>query len=171
MIARLGLLVTLAVVTQTMSIPAGRAIAVVIQNDIGSRHSRDGDRFAVKTVDDFYYHGHLILPRGSAGYGFVTHVKGARRFHRSGEFAFTVTRLLTPSLRNLWVTTVTPTAGAQTQTERNRSFVPFMRRGNDVLIKSGTVFNVSTLRNYMIPVAPRRAQPSSIDTALLTQHR
>lgn len=171
MIVHAGLMMILAVSTHMMSIPAGRTIAVVIQNDIGSRHSRDGDRFAVKTVQDFYYRRHLILPRGSAGYGFVTHVKGARRFHGMGQLSFIVTRLITPSHRNLWVTSTTPTADAPTVAERNGSLVPFAKRGNDVLIKTGTVFHVSTLRNYMIPFATRRSRPTAVDTALLTQHR
>lgn len=163
----------------TISIPSGELISVAIQSDIGSRISQEGDTFAVVTVEDYYYKGHLILPKGSAGYGVITHLKRAGSFHAGGELKFTVKRLVTPEHTDLLVETNGATADADKTTEHNGNAFGqyllwgvgmFAKRGNDILIKNGTTFHVATLENDGVPIASDGAQPSAVDATLLTKH-
>lgn len=163
-----------------ISIPSGELISVAIQSDIGSRISQEGDTFAVVTVEDYYYKGHLVLPKGSAGYGVITHLKRAGSFHAGGELNFTVKRLVTPSHTDLLVETNGATADADKTTEHNGNAFGqyllwgvgmFAKRGNDILIKSGTTFHVATLQNENAPIAADGSQPSAIDATLVTKHQ
>lgn len=158
----------------TISIPSGDLISVAILGDIGSRISQEGDTFAVETVEDYYYKGHLILPKGSPGYGVITHLKRAGSFHAGGELNFTVKRLVTPSKSDLLVETNGATADADKVTEHNGNAFGqyllwgigmFAKRGNDILIKKGTTFHVSTLQNEDVPIAADNAQPAVLDPA------
>lgn len=166
-------------VVATVSIPSGELISVAIQSDIGSRISQEGDTFAVITVEDYYYKGHLVLPKGSAGYGVISHLKRAGSFHAGGELNFTVKRLVTPSHTDVLVETNGATADADKTTEHNGNAFGqyllwgvgmFAKRGNDILVKNGTTFHVSTLQNDGVPVAADGAQPSAIDPTLVTKH-
>lgn len=157
-----------------ISVPSGELISVAILNDIGSRISQEGDAFAVQTVQDYYYKGQLILPKGSPGYGVITHLKRAGSFHSGGELNFTVKRLVTPSKTDVLVETNGATADADKTTEHNGNAFGqyllwgvgmFAKRGNDILIKKGTTFHVSTLENANVPIAPGNAVPAALDPA------
>lgn len=154
------------------SIPSGDLISVAILSDIGSRISQEGDTFGVITTEDYYYKGSLILPKGSPGYGVITHLKHAGNFHAGGELNFTVKRLVTPARTDLLVETNGATADADKQTEHNGNAFGqyllwgvgmFAQRGNDILIKKGTVFHVSTLQNENVPIAQANAMPAQLD--------
>ncbi len=155
-----------------ISVPSGELISVAILNDIGSRISQEGDAFPVITTEDYYYKGYLILPKGSPGYGVITHLKRAGSFHAGGELNFTVKRLVTPARTDLLVETNGATADADKQTERNGNAFGqyllwgvglFAQRGNDILIKKGATFHVSTLENATVPISQVNALPAQLD--------
>ena len=155
-----------------LSVPSGELISVAILSDIGSRTSQEGDTFGVITTEDYYYKGYLILPKGSPGYGVITHLKRAGSFHSGGELNFTVKRLVTPLRTDLLVETNGATADADKQTEKNGNTFGqyllwgvgmFAQRGNDILIKKGTTFHVSTLENSTVPIAQTNALPAQMD--------
>ncbi len=159
-----------------VAVPLGDLIVVALQQDIGSRISREGDTFAVTTLDDYAVRGNLVLPKGSPGYGVITHLKGAERFHAGGELTFTVTRLIAPDGTPVNVTTNGATADADKATEKNGNALAqalicrvcvFAKRGNDILIKSGSKFHVTTSQNGSVPVLAAGQAPAQIDAALI----
>lgn len=165
--------------TDVAEVPSGELISVMIQSDVGSRISQEGDAFAVLTTSDYYYKGKLLLPKGSPGYGVITHLKRAGSFHAGGELNITVKRLVTPSGSDLLVETNGATADADKQTEQNGNAFGqyllwgvgmFAKRGNDILIKKGTVFHVSTQANKAVPVVADSVQPARLDETLVTVH-
>ncbi|HKU68408.1 MAG TPA: hypothetical protein VJP85_11585 [Candidatus Baltobacteraceae bacterium] len=164
----------------TIEIPSGEQISVAILQDIGSRISQEGDNFAVQTTEDFYYQGKLILPKGSPGYGKITHLKRAGHWHAGGELNFTVSRLIDPQGRDIAVSTTGPTADANKDTEHNGNEVGqyllfggiglFSHRGNDMLIKKGAQFHVYTVDTPNVPVVSPGATPVPVDDNLVTTH-
>lgn len=161
----------------TISIPSGNLISVEILSDIGSRISQEGDTFAVVTAEDYYYNGQLILPKNSPGYGIITHLKRAGGFHAGGELTFTVKRLVTPSRTDLLVETNGATADVDKTTEQNGNAFGqyllwgigmFAKRGNDILIKKGSTFHVSTLDNPSVPVSRIGSAPAVLDPTQAT---
>ncbi|HTV74017.1 MAG TPA: hypothetical protein VME66_09960 [Candidatus Acidoferrales bacterium] len=165
----------------TTMVPADDLISVQLQEEIGSRTSVEGDTFAVLTVEDYYARGKLVLPKGSPGYGVVTHVKRAGLFHSGGEFAFEVRRLIAPDGTEIMVDTNGATADADAQSEKNGNefgaYIVFGvggllgRRGNDLQIKRGTLFHVSTEQQRDVPVVPWGTQPAKLDDFLVTPQR
>lgn len=164
----------------SIEVPSGQEISVAIQQDIGSRISQEGDNFAVLTTEDFYYQGKLILPKGSPGYGKITHIKRAGMWHAGGELNFTITRLVNPQGHDLQVSTTGPTADANKDSEHNGNEFGqylmfgglgiFTHRGNDILIKSGAQFHVYTVDTPNVPVVDVSATPAPIDPNLITKH-
>jgi hypothetical protein len=161
----------------SISIPSGELISVVILSDIGSRISQEGDTFAVMTAQDYYYKGQLILPKGSPGYGVITHLKRAGSFHAGGELNFTVKRLVTPDKTDVLVETNGATADADKSTEQNGNAFGqyllwgigmFAKRGNDILIKKSTTFHVATLENANVPIAKPDSAPAPLDPVQVT---
>ena len=166
----------------TVAIPAGDSIPVALEEDIGSRNSREGDRFAVVTTADYAVDGRVVLPKGSPGYGTITHIRGARRFHSGGEMTFTLDRLIAPGGGTVAVSTTGGTADADKATEKNGNLagqialsavlckVCFLaKKGNDMLIKSGTVFHVLTIAQTGVGLPAPGATPPAIDPALVTR--
>jgi hypothetical protein len=140
--------------TPLVRVASGDLISVqLIGGDIGSRISNEGDTFAVITTEDYYFRGSLILPKGSPGYGVITHLKRAGMWHSGGELTFTVKRLIAPDGSSLDVETNGATADADKNSEKNGNEVGqyllfglagvFTHRGNDILIKDGTMFHGS----------------------------
>jgi hypothetical protein len=159
-----------------IAIPSGDLVSVAIQQDVGSRISSEGDTFAVLTLTDYYVHGSLVLPKGSPGYGVITHIKRAGSFHAGGEMTFTVKRLVAPDGTEINVETNGATADADKSTEKNGSEVGqylmwgvgmFAKRGNDMLVKKGATFHVSTLQAKDVPVIAFGAAPAQINPALV----
>ena len=159
-----------------VAIPSGELIAVAVQQDIGSRISSEGDTFAVLTVQDYYVRGGYVLPKGSPGYGLITHVKRAGSFHAGGELTFTVKRLIAPDGTEINVETNGATSDADKQTEKNGNEFGqyllwgvgmFAKRGNDMLVKRGTTFHVSTLQVRDVPVVPYGTAPAPLNEALI----
>jgi hypothetical protein len=165
----------------TTTVPADDLISVQLQEEVGSRTSVEGDTFAVLTVEDYYARGRLVLPKGSPGYGIVTHVKRAGLFHSGGEFSFEVRRLIAPDGSEIRVDTNGATADADRASEKNgNEFGAYLifgvggllgRRGNDLQIKRGTLFHVSTEQQRDVPVVPWGTQPAKLDDFLVTPQR
>lgn len=163
-----------------VEIPSGQEISVAVLQDIGSRISQEGDNFGVQTTEDYYYQGKLILPKGSPGYGKITHLKRAGSWHAGGELNFTVVRLIDPAGHDLQVSTTGPTADANKDTEHNGNEFGqyllfgglgiFTHRGNDILIKKGTQFHVYTVDTPNVPVVSANATPAPLDDNLITKH-
>jgi hypothetical protein len=159
-----------------VDIPAGDLVSVAIQQDVGSRISSEGDTFAVLTVSDYYVHGNLVLPKGSPGYGVITHIKRAGSFHAGGEMTFTVKRLIAPDGSEITVETNGATSDADKATEKNGSEIGqylmwgvgmFAKRGNDMLVKKGATFHVSTLQSKDAPVTALGTAPAQLNPALV----
>jgi hypothetical protein len=159
-----------------IDIPAGDLVSVAIQQDVGSRISSEGDTFAVMTVSDYYVRGNLVLPKGSPGYGVITHIKRAGSFHAGGEMTFTVKRLIAPDGSEINVETNGATSDADKATEKNGSEVGqylmwgvgmFAKRGNDMLVKKGTTFHVSTLQSKDAPVTALGTVPAQLNASLV----
>ncbi len=159
-----------------VTVPSGDIVSVQLQQDIGSRISSEGDAFAVVTVADYYVRGSLVLPKGSPGYGIVTHVKRAGSFHAGGEMTFTVKRLIAPDGTEITVETNGATADADKETEKNGNELGqyllwgvgvFAKRGNDILVKKGATFHVSTQQNRDVPVVPYGIAPAALNPALV----
>ncbi|HEY4442227.1 MAG TPA: hypothetical protein VGN14_17335 [Candidatus Elarobacter sp.] len=168
-----------ATAAETVLVPSGDLISVAIQSDIGSRTSNDGDAFAVVTTADYYVAGKLVLPKGSPGYGTITHVKRAGSFHAGGELTFTVKRFIMPGGLELVSETNGATSDADKQTEQNGNALGqyllwgvgvFAKRGNDILIKKGAGFHVATVQAREVPTVAVGTPPAKLDDALVT-HR
>ena len=147
-----------------------------MQQDIGSRISSEGDTFGVLTIEDYYVRGSLVLPKGSPGYGVITHVKRAGHFHAGGELTFTVKRLIAPDGSEINVETNGSTSDADKQTEQNgNTFGQYMlwgvgmfaKRGNDMLVKKGAAFHVSTLQAKDVPVIAFGTVPTALNPSLI----
>lgn len=161
---------------QTVDVPAGDEIGVVLLGNIGSRISNEGDAFAVETVSDYYWQGHLILPKGTPGYGIVTHVKRAGLFHAGGELSIAVRRLVAPDGHEFTVEIRGATGDANRDVEVNgNSFGQYLlwglaglltKRGNDILLKKGAELHVVTLENPAAAIVPIGAKPAALDTAM-----
>ena len=104
---------------QTVAVPMGDIVSVQLHGDIGSRISNEGDTFVVTTIEDYYVRGSLVLPKGTPGYGEITHVKRAGMWHSGGELTFTVKRLVAPDGTTVAVETNGATADADKQSEKN----------------------------------------------------
>lgn len=164
----------------TIDIPSGQEISVIMLGDIGSRISQQGDSFAVQTTEDFYVDGKLVAPKGSPGYGQITHLKRAGSWHAGGELNFVVKRIVTPSGKDLAVDTTGPTADANKDTEHNGNefgqyllfggLGVFSHRGNDILIKKGTQFHVYTVSTQSMPAVNEGTAPAALDQTLITPH-
>jgi hypothetical protein len=162
----------------TVDVASGDEIGVVLLENIGSRISNEGDTFAVETVSDYYYQGKFILPKGTPGYGIVTHVKRAGLFHAGGELSIAVKRLVEPDGKDFSVEVQGATGDANKDTEVNgNSFGQYLmwgfaglftKKGNDILLKKGAQFHVVTLENSTAQVVPYGTKPETLDTALVT---
>jgi len=158
----------------------GDLISVQLHGDIGSRISSEGDTFAVTTVEDYYVKGELVLPKGSPGYGEITHLKRAGSWHSGGEITFTVKRLVAPDGTTLATETNGATADADKHTEKNGNevgqyllfgvFGIFSHRGNDILIKDGTLFHVAVTDSKPMPVIQYGTTPAEVNWTLVTVH-
>lgn len=165
---------------QMVDIPSGKELSVMMLEDIGSRISQEGDSFAVQTTEDFYVDGKLVAPKGSPGYGQITHLKRAGSWHAGGELNFVVKRIVTPEGKDLVVDTTGPTADANKDTEHNGNefgqylmfggLGVFSHRGNDILIKKGTQFHVFTVSTQTLPAISEGTPPAALDQSLITPH-
>jgi hypothetical protein len=165
--------------TPLVRVASGDLISVqLIGGDIGSRISNEGDTFAVITTEDYYFRGSLILPKGSPGYGVITHLKRAGMWHSGGELTFTVKRLIAPDGSSLDVETNGATADADKNSEKNGNEVGqyllfglagvFTHRGNDILIKDGTMFHVEVSTTAEMPAIAYGTKPEALNWNLVT---
>jgi hypothetical protein len=162
----------------TIDVPSGDQIEVRLLSNIGSRISNEGDTFAVETVSDYYSQGRLILPKGTPGYGTVTHVKRAGLFHSGGELSIAVNRLVAPNGHDFHVEVQGATGDANKDTEVNGSSFGqyilwgfaglFTKKGNDILLKKGAQFHVVTVENASASVIPYGTNPAPVDMSLVT---
>jgi hypothetical protein len=157
---------------------AGDQITVRLLSAIGSRISNEGDTFAIETTSDYYSEGKLVLPKGTPGYGTVTHVKRAGMFHSGGELSIAVKRLVAPNGKDFAVEVQGRTGGANKDVEVNGSSFGqylmwgfaglFTKKGNDILVKKGAEFHLVTLSNSGVRVIPYGTQPARVDMGLVT---
>ena len=164
---------------QTVTVPSGDLISVMVLNDIGSRNSVEGDPIAVRTIEDYYVRGRLVLPKGSPGYGVVTHVSRSGMFHRGGEFAFEIRRLVTPDGTDIHVDMLSSTGDAARTYEHNGngfgSYALFgvggivAARGNDILVSRGALLHVVTESAQGISVVRYGTHPAQLDDVLVSQ--
>jgi hypothetical protein len=132
----------------------------------------------LRTTEDYYYHGNLILPKDSPGYGVITHLKRAGMWHSGGELSFTVKRIVSPDGSTLDVETNGATADADKNSEKNGNEVGqyllfglagvFTHRGNDILIKDGAMFHVAVSGTSEMPVIMYGTKPAAMDWNLVT---
>ena len=165
---------------KTINVPSGQLISVMVMKDIGSRNSVQGDPVPVKTIEDFYVRGHLVLPKGSPGYGVVTQVGRSGMFHRGGEFAFEIRRLVAPDGTDIHVDMMSATGDAWRQTEHNGNGFGayalfglgsiFAKRGDDILIPQGALLHVITESERAVTIVPYGTSPASFDDVLVSQH-
>ncbi len=150
----------------------------LIGGDMGSRISNEGDTFAVVTTEDYYFKGQFLLPKGTPGYGEITHIKRAGMWHAGGELRFTVKRLVAPDGTTISVETNGATADADKASEKNGNEFGqyllfgglgiFTHRGNDILIKDGAMFHVAISQSTDVPVATYGIRPARLDWNLVT---
>lgn len=166
---------------RTIDIPSGQLVSVQLLSDIGSRNSNEGDTFAVVTVEDLYVRGHLVLPKGSPGYGEIVSIKRSGMFHSGGEFRFQIKRLVAPDGTDIHVDMIGATGDAARQTEHNGNGFGryllfgvsglFGARGNDELLKKGTLFHVVTENTRDLPILAFGTRPAELDIALVSQQQ
>ncbi len=159
-------------------VQSGDLISVRLLSDVGSRISNEGDTFGVVTIEDYYAKGRLVLPKGSPGYGVITHLKHAGSWHSGGELSFTVKRLVAPDGTTVNTETNGATADADKAAEKNGNevgqyllfgwFGVFSHRGNDILVRSGTLFHVAASDSRAVPAVRYGTQPAALNDTLLT---
>jgi hypothetical protein len=162
-----------------IDVPSGQLVSVQLLSDIGSRISNEGDTFAVVTVEDLYVRGHLVLPKGSPGYGEVTGIKRSGMFHSGGQFRFELKRLVAPDGTDIHVDMIGATSDAARQTEHNGNSIGryllfgvgglFGARGNDEIVKKGALFHVVTENTRDVTVVSEGTRPAELDSALISQ--
>jgi hypothetical protein len=162
----------------TVDVTAGDEISVRLLEPIGSRISNEGDTFAVETTSDYYFQGKLVLPKGSPGYGVITHIKRAGLFHAGGELSIAVKRLVAPDGKSFLVDVQGATGDANKDTEVNGSSFGqylmwgvaglFTKKGNDILLKKGAEFHIVTQDNSGMQVIPYGTNPAPVDLGLVT---
>ena len=154
-----------------IDVHAGDAITVVLLSNLETRTAREGDTFAVQTVADYANGGNLILPKGSPGYGVITHIKHAGTFRTDAELGFTVMRLVTPAGNDVFVQTSSPAADTVKIAVPNapKSMLQ-IKMGNDILIRQGSVFHVATRENIAVPLTTAGTPPAKVDPTLITVH-
>jgi len=160
-----------------VDVPSGDQIEVRLLQNIGSRISNEGDTFAVVTTTDYYSQGKFILPKGTPGYGLITHIKRAGMWHSGGELSIAVKRLVLPNGKDFPVEVQGATGDANKDTEVNGSSFGqyllwgfaglFTHKGNDILLKKGAQFHVVTMESQA-PVVPYGTNPAPVDQSLIT---
>ncbi|HEV3154210.1 MAG TPA: hypothetical protein VGZ02_10435 [Candidatus Baltobacteraceae bacterium] len=165
---------------QHVNVPSGDLISVMLLNDVGSRNSVEGDPIAVKTIEDYYVRGRLVLPKGSPGYGVVSHVSRSGMFHRGGEFAFEIRRLVAPDGTDIHVDMLSSTGDAARSYEHNGNGFGayalfglggiFAHRGNDILVSRGALLHVVTESTPDVQVLRYGTHPADLDDVLVSQH-
>jgi hypothetical protein len=164
---------------RTIDVPSGQLVSVQLLSDLGSRTSNEGDSFAVVTVEDIYVRGHLVLPKGSPGYGQVLSIKRSGMFHSGGELRFAIERLVAPDGTDIRVDMIGAAGDAARETEHNGNSVGryllfgvgglFAARGNDQLVKKGALLHVVTENTRDVRVVREGTRPADLDTALVSQ--
>ncbi len=71
-------------VPDTVTIPAGTAIAVRLQNAVSSVSARPGDEFAAVVDEPIMIDGRTVVPRGANVTGRVVAARSSGRLHNSG---------------------------------------------------------------------------------------
>jgi hypothetical protein len=164
---------------RVIDVPSGELVSVQLLSDIGSRISNEGDTFAVVTIEDLYVRGHLVLPKGSPGYGEITGIKRSGMFHSGGEFRFQIRRLVAPDGTDIHVDMIGATGDAARQTEHNGNgfgrwalfgvYGLFAARGNDMLVKKGALLHVVTENTRDVSIVSFGTRPAELDGALVSQ--
>jgi hypothetical protein len=165
---------------KTTSVPSGQLVSVMLMKDIGSRNSVEGDPVPVKTIEDLYVRGNLVLPKGSPGYGVITHVGRSGMFHRGGEFAFEIRRLVAPDGTDIHVDMMAGTGDAYRTYEHNGNGFGayalfglggiFAHRGDDILVSRGALLHVITESERDVQIVKYGTHPAEFDDVLVSQH-
>lgn len=82
--AKKGILSAHSLVPDEVTVPAGTAISVRLQNAVSSASNRSGDVFSAVLDDPIVVNGKTVAPRGAAVTGRVVAARSSGRMHNSG---------------------------------------------------------------------------------------
>ncbi|MCD6363272.1 MAG: hypothetical protein J7M13_04655 [Synergistetes bacterium] len=68
-----------------VELPKEQLVKVTLLTPLDSRKNKPGDLVRIKVISDLIYHGVLVIPRGSIGYGKVVKVERAGSFGKAGK--------------------------------------------------------------------------------------
>jgi hypothetical protein len=88
-----GVFSTHELVPDQVTVPAGAAISVRLQNAISSASNRPGDEFAAVLDEPIVIDGRTVAPRGAAIRGRVVAARSSGRLHNSGYLRLTLISL------------------------------------------------------------------------------
>jgi hypothetical protein len=71
-------------VPEEVTVPAGTAVSIRLQNAISSASNRPGDEFAAVLDEPIVVNGNTVAPRGAAVQGRVVAARSSGRLHNSG---------------------------------------------------------------------------------------
>jgi hypothetical protein len=71
-------------VPEDVTVPAGTAVSIRLQNAISSASNREGDEFAAVLDEPIVVNGNTVAPRGAAVRGRVLAARSSGRLHKSG---------------------------------------------------------------------------------------
>ncbi len=71
-------------VPEEVTVPAGTAVSIRLQNEISSASNRPGDKFAAVLDEPIKVDGKTVAPRGAAVQGRVVAARSSGRLHNSG---------------------------------------------------------------------------------------
>lgn len=80
---------------QMVDLPAGTAIRIRLDEDLGSKISQAGDSFSGAVADDILVNGQVIVPRGARADGTVIDAKPLGKFKGGAELAIRLERVHT----------------------------------------------------------------------------
>ena len=82
--AKKGIISANSLVPDEVTVPAGTAISVRLQNAVSSSSNRSGDQFSAVLDDPIVVNGNSVAPRGAAVRGRVVAARSSGRMHNSG---------------------------------------------------------------------------------------
>jgi type IV secretory pathway VirB10-like protein len=82
---------------QTLTIPAGTKVPVILKHAISTRSSREGDAVYAETSFPVVANGRVLIPAGTYVQGRISHIKPAGRIKGRAEVLMHFTTLIYPS--------------------------------------------------------------------------
>lgn len=79
---------------KSIVIPSGTVLTVRLQQELGSKSSKEGDRFEAELAEPVVVNGKTVIPAGASTAGTVTEAHAAGRFKGGATLNFAVDRIL-----------------------------------------------------------------------------